>query len=132
MKTELRISIKHYRRNKNLEVLLIRPPYPGRRFWFRMNEQRWPAGKREVPVARMMRAVRKALGRALGAGGREECTERIGRAGAGRATFGSSSGAGIELGWQVDTGRSCRTTTRRVAGHGWRDWLGGIILEAGL
>ena len=46
MKADLRISIKDYRRKKNLKILLFRPPFPGRQFLVRMNGGPWPAGRR--------------------------------------------------------------------------------------
>ncbi len=86
MKAEVRISIKDYRRNKNLKVLLVRPPYPGRRFWVWMNGERWPAAKRDVSLTRVITALRKALVRALGTGRRDDRTERNGPAALGRTT----------------------------------------------
>jgi hypothetical protein len=69
MKAEVRISIKDYRRNKNLKILLVRPPYPSRQFMVWMNGERWPASGREVSVTRLVTAIRKALVRGLGTGG---------------------------------------------------------------
>jgi hypothetical protein len=40
MKADLRISIKDYRRNKNLKVLLFRPPFPSRGFMVWMTRLR--------------------------------------------------------------------------------------------
>ena len=37
MKADLRISIKDYARNKNLKILLFRPPFPSRGFMVKMN-----------------------------------------------------------------------------------------------
>jgi hypothetical protein len=39
MKADLRISIRDYRRNKNLKVLLFRPPFPSRGLMVRMNRR---------------------------------------------------------------------------------------------
>jgi hypothetical protein len=40
MKTDLRISVKDYYRNKNLKIQLVRVPFTGnRQFWVRMNGQ---------------------------------------------------------------------------------------------
>jgi hypothetical protein len=50
MKMDLRISIKDYRRNKSLKVLLFRAPWPGQ-FLVRMNGERWPARKGGFAVA---------------------------------------------------------------------------------
>jgi hypothetical protein len=43
VKAELRISIKDYHRNKNLKILLFRPPFACRQFLVRMNGVPWPA-----------------------------------------------------------------------------------------
>ncbi len=61
MKAELRISIKDYPRNKNLKVLLFRPPYPCRQFLVRMNDQPWPKAGQPVCLTRLVAALRKAL-----------------------------------------------------------------------
>jgi hypothetical protein len=42
MKADLRISIKDYRRGKNLKVLLYRVPFGTHKFWVRMNGPAWP------------------------------------------------------------------------------------------
>ena len=68
MKADLRISIKDYRRKKNLKILLFRPPFPGRQFLVRMNGEPWPAGGGPVSLTRLVTALRKALVRADGAG----------------------------------------------------------------
>lgn len=65
MKADLRISIKDYRRNKNLKVLLCRPPYPTRGYWVWMNGQRWPKDGRAVCISSLAAALRKALVRAI-------------------------------------------------------------------
>jgi hypothetical protein len=70
MKAEVRISIKGYRRNKNLKVLLVRPPFPSQQFFVWMNGERWPARGRMVSVTRVVTALRKALVGALTAGAR--------------------------------------------------------------
>ena len=61
MKADLRISIKDYRRGKNLKVLLLRVPFGGRQFFVRMNGEQWPASGKPVSVTRVMTALRKAL-----------------------------------------------------------------------
>jgi len=66
MKADLRISIKDYRRGKNLKVLLLRVPFGPRQFFVRMNGERWPADGKPVSVTRVMTALRKALVRADG------------------------------------------------------------------
>ena len=50
MKAEVRILIKDYHRNKNLEVLLVRPPYPSRGLMVWMNRERWPEERRPSVV----------------------------------------------------------------------------------
>ena len=65
MKADLRISVKDYRRNKNLKVLLTQIPFAAtRQFWVRMNGQPWPRTGQPVSVTRLMTALRKALVRA--------------------------------------------------------------------
>jgi hypothetical protein len=64
MKADLRISIKDYRRKKNLKILLLRPPFPGRQFLVRMNGAPWPAGGGPGLLTRLVTALRKALVRA--------------------------------------------------------------------
>jgi hypothetical protein len=64
MKADLRISIKDYHQNKNLKVLLFRPPFPGRQFLVRMNGAPWPAGGGLVSLTRLVTALRKSLVRA--------------------------------------------------------------------
>ena len=70
MRAELRISIKDYRRKKNLKILLFRPPFPGRQFLVRMNGAPWPAGGGRVSLTRLVTALRKALERAGSVGDR--------------------------------------------------------------
>ena len=49
MKADLRISVKDYRRNKNLKIQLLRVPFTtSRQFWVRMNGQPWPKDGRPV------------------------------------------------------------------------------------
>jgi hypothetical protein len=64
MKADLRISIKDCRRNKNLKVLLFRPPFPSRGFMVRMNGETWPKDGGPVCVTRLLTALRKSLVRA--------------------------------------------------------------------
>jgi hypothetical protein len=61
MKADLRISIKDYRRNKTLKVLLFRPPFPSRGFLVRMNGQTWPGDGRPASVTRLLAALSKSL-----------------------------------------------------------------------
>jgi len=66
MKPDLRISVKDYRRGKNLKVLLYQLPYGSRRFWVRMNATRWPTDGKPVSLTRLMTALRKSLVRSAG------------------------------------------------------------------
>ena len=60
MKAELRISIKDYRQNKKLKILLFRTPFATRQHYVRMNGVAWPKDRRAVSLT----GVRKALVRA--------------------------------------------------------------------
>ena len=66
MKADLRISIQDYRRNKNLKILLFRPPFPSRGYWVRMNGVAWPKAGQPVCRTRRVAALRKSLVRASG------------------------------------------------------------------
>jgi hypothetical protein len=70
MKSDLRISIKDYRRNSSLKVLLFRPPFPSRGFLVRMNGKVWPKDGRLASLTRVVTALRKSLVRAGRVGGR--------------------------------------------------------------
>jgi hypothetical protein len=62
MKADLRISVKDYRRDKNLKIQLVRIPFSAsRQFWVRMNGVPWPEDGRPVSLTRLLTAVRKAL-----------------------------------------------------------------------
>jgi hypothetical protein len=61
MNADLRISIKDYRRNKNLKIRLFRPPFPSRGFLVCMNGRAWPRGGRSASVTRLLTALRKSL-----------------------------------------------------------------------
>ncbi len=61
MKADLRISIKSYRKNKNLKILLFRTPFATRQYYVRMNGAAWPRDRRAVSLTRLLAAVRKAL-----------------------------------------------------------------------
>ncbi len=62
MKADLRISIKDYRRNKNLKIQLLRVPFSAsRQFWVRMNGEPWPKDQRPVSLTRLLTALRKSL-----------------------------------------------------------------------
>jgi len=59
MKADLRISIKPY--VKNLKVLLYWPPFPSRGFMVTINGRPWPKAARDVGLAWIFAALRKAL-----------------------------------------------------------------------
>jgi hypothetical protein len=61
MKADLRISIKDYRRNKNLKILLNRTPFPCRQFFVRMNGSPWPKDGRPASLTKLLTGIRKAL-----------------------------------------------------------------------
>ncbi len=61
MKADLRIYIKDYRRNKNLKVLLYRPPFTCRGYLVRMAGKPWPASGGPASLTRLFTALRKAL-----------------------------------------------------------------------
>lgn len=70
MKADLRISIADYHRQKNLKMLLFRPPFPCRQFLVRMNGTPWPASGRPVSLTSLLTALRKSLVKAgPGSGG---------------------------------------------------------------
>lgn len=51
MKADLRISIREYRRNKYLNIQLLRVPFNGsRQFFVRMNGDPWPKDARPVSL----------------------------------------------------------------------------------
>ena len=62
MKADLRISIKDYRRNKNLKIQLVRVPFAtSRQFWVKMNGGPWPHNAQPVSLTRLLAALRKSL-----------------------------------------------------------------------
>jgi hypothetical protein len=61
MNADLRISIKDYHRNKNLKILLFRPPFPCRQFLVQMSGTPWPAGGKPVSLTRLVTALRESL-----------------------------------------------------------------------
>ena len=62
MKADLRISVKDYRRDKNLKIQLVRVPFSGnRQFWAKMNGEPWPKDGRPVSLTRLLTALRKSL-----------------------------------------------------------------------
>jgi hypothetical protein len=66
MKADLRISVKDYRRNKNLKIQLVRVPFSlSRQFLVRMNGVPWPKDARPVSLTRVLTALRKALVKSL-------------------------------------------------------------------
>jgi len=66
MKADLRISVKDFRRDKNLKIQLVRVPFSGnRQFWVRMNGAPWPNSGQPVSITRLMTALRKSLVKAI-------------------------------------------------------------------
>jgi hypothetical protein len=62
MKADLRISVKDFRRNKNLKIQLVRVPFSGnRQFWVKMNGEAWPKSGHPVSITRLLTALRKSL-----------------------------------------------------------------------
>jgi hypothetical protein len=62
MKADLRISVKDYRRDKNLKIQLVHVPFSSsRQFWVRMNGVPWPKDGRPVSLTRLLTALRKSL-----------------------------------------------------------------------
>ncbi len=61
MKADLRISVKDYRRNKNLKILLLAAPFTPRRFFVRMNGAPWPKAGGSVSLTRLFTALRKSV-----------------------------------------------------------------------
>jgi hypothetical protein len=76
MKPDVRTSIKDYRRNKTLRVLLFRPSFPSRSFMERMIGQTWPKHEWPVCLTRVLSALRKCLVKA-GAPGVEGCGGQV-------------------------------------------------------
>jgi hypothetical protein len=66
MKSDLRISVKDYRRNKNLKILLFRADFTHRQFFVRMNGAPWPADGRPVSLTKLLTGIRKELVKAAG------------------------------------------------------------------
>ena len=66
MKADLRISVKDYRRDKSLKILLVRVPFStSRQFWVKMNGKPWPESGQPVSITRLMTALRKSLAKAI-------------------------------------------------------------------
>jgi hypothetical protein len=61
MKAELRISVKDYRKNKNLKILLFRTPFAPRQYFVRMNGAAWHKDRPAVSLTRLLSGVPKAL-----------------------------------------------------------------------
>jgi hypothetical protein len=61
MKSDLRISIKDYNRNKNLKIQLQRAIFSHRQFYVRMNGTPWPKDGRPVSLTKLLTSIRKAL-----------------------------------------------------------------------
>ncbi len=69
MKADLRISVKDYRRGRNLKIELAELSLgSSRQFFVRMNRVRWPADGRPVSNTRVLTALRKSIVKACRAG----------------------------------------------------------------
>jgi hypothetical protein len=66
MKSDLRISVKDYQRNKNLKIELFRTPFGTRQFFVRMNGERWPKDAWPVSLTMVLTGLRKALVKSAG------------------------------------------------------------------
>ena len=61
-KSDLRISVKDYRRGKNVKIELAQLSYgSSRQFLVKMNGARWPADGRPVSITRVLTALRKSI-----------------------------------------------------------------------
>jgi hypothetical protein len=66
MGADLHISVKDYRRNKNLKIQVVRVPYAhNRQVLVRMNDKPWPQSGHPVSITRLMTALRKSLVKAI-------------------------------------------------------------------
>jgi hypothetical protein len=66
MQADLRISVKDYRRNKNLKIQVLRVPYARhRQFLVKMNGKPWPQSGHPVSLTRLITALRKSLVKAI-------------------------------------------------------------------
>jgi hypothetical protein len=62
MKADLRISVKDYRRNKNLKIQLVRLPFANsHQFWVKMNGAPWPTDGRPISITKVLTALRKSI-----------------------------------------------------------------------
>jgi hypothetical protein len=61
MKSHMRISVKDFQRNKNLEIQLARVPFSrNRQFWAWTNGQSWPEDGRPVSLLRLLTSLCKS------------------------------------------------------------------------
>ena len=58
IKADLRISVKDYRRDRNLKIQLLGVPFSSHQFFVRMHGQPWPKNGKPVSMTRLMTAVR--------------------------------------------------------------------------
>ena len=65
MKTDFQISVKDYRRNKNLKILLLCIAFTHRQFHVRMNGAPWPKDGRPISISRLVAALRKSIVKAF-------------------------------------------------------------------
>jgi len=66
MKYDLRISVKDYRRGKNLKIQLAQLSFSSsRQLLVKMNGSPWPSDGRPVSITRVLTALRKSLVRSM-------------------------------------------------------------------
>jgi hypothetical protein len=66
MKYDLRISVKDYRRGKNLKIQLAQLSFSSsRQFFVKMNGSPWPSDGRPVSITRVLTALRKSIVRSM-------------------------------------------------------------------
>jgi hypothetical protein len=66
MKSDLRISVKDYRRTKTLKIQLAQVNFSSwRQFFVRMNGVPWPTDGRPVSITKVLTALRKSLVKAM-------------------------------------------------------------------
>ena len=62
MKYDLRMSVKDYRRGKNLKIQLAQLSFAcSRQFLVKMNGSPWPSDGRPVSITRVLTALRKSI-----------------------------------------------------------------------
>ena len=66
MKNDLRISVKDYRRSKNLKIPMAQPSFSSsRQFLVKMNGSPWPSDGRPVSIIRVLTALRQSIAKSM-------------------------------------------------------------------